>query len=1049
MHRFLNGLLTLATQDSPATPKATDPASGTSAAASPLIDAASGLGDKAAEVAEAASKTAEAVDAASGGSGWGGLLILVLVIAVVILPFVFGQLIANALKVREWGFRCGISLFALTLGLAPFVSALISGRELADTIRLGIDLKGGTNMVFQVRGEGKEVTNAVMDKMVGAVGKRINPSGTEEITVRQVGADRIEVIVPGEDPQTVDEIKRRITELGSLEFFIAANAQEDREVVQQAMAMSRDEKDLRDSANGEIAIWREAFEKEGQPKLLTGTGLVSRPVEKIRTENGKSVKYNTEEYLLLVDPPEDRVTGDYLISASRGFGNNGETIVNFSFNQRGGFLFQQLTSQNLPQPGREPRKLAILLNRQVYSAPQINSVISDRGMIEGGAGGFTQEEAQELSDVLNAGALEVPIDPKPLSEATVDPTLGADVRRKGVTSVLVGGAAVVLFMGVYYQVAGLVAIISLMLNTILVMGTMALIDATFTLPGLAGIVLGIGMAVDANVLIYERMREELGRGASLRMAIQNGFAKAFTTIVDSNVTTLLTAAILFMIGTDQVKGFAVTLFIGITMSMFTACYVGHLLFDIMERKRWLTTLRMMSIVGRTNWDFVGRIRLCLTLSLVSIGVGMLAFLVRGQDNFDIDFTGGTMVTLQLKEPGKTEDVQRVLATQFPGGFSLERLSMSDETTEGVGRHFRLRTRERDSEATNDDRQSAEERVRDKVYEAFRSEPGMQLRMVSMEFGEISPIQVAVGDESAEAITLRRFQGGSVVSLKLSDEVATGTIADQLSGSLAKLKDGTQVKYGTPQNLFEIVGTEGSGVNVGERDVRKYSKLEVRALPAIPADDLRTALQDMQATMSASPLFDEVNTFSSSVAGEMLQSAFLAIVFSMLVVVGYIWFRFQNVDFGIAGVAALIHDVLFVMGMLALVSWLRGTFVGDLLLISDMPINLPMIAAFLTLVGYSLNDTIVMFDRIREIRGKNPAITATMVNEATNQTLARTLLTSFTVGIVVAILYVLGGEGIHGFAFCMLIGVVVGTYSSIYIANPILIWLMARRQAVTR
>lgn len=1029
MHSFLNGLLTLAMQDNQAI-------SGTTGTAA----------EAAAEAVETTTKAAEAVETATGNSGLGSLLVLIGVFALVILPFVLGQLLANALRFKEWGMRIGVCLFALVLGLAPFVAGWSQGKPLEEIIRQGIDLKGGTNMVFQVRGEGKEITNAIMDRMVGAVGKRINPSGTEEITVRQVGTDRLEVIVPGEDPQTVDEIKRRITRLGSLEFYIAASQQEDRDLVQQALAMGKESTELYDSANNLIAVWRPAYEKEGEPKLLTGSGLVTRSVEKIRSVDGKSEKYTTEEYLLLVDPPEEHVTGEYLTSATPGFGPNGQIIVNFTFNQRGGFLFQQLTSRNLPAPGQEKRKLAILLDRHVYSAPQINSVIADRGYIEGGASGFSQDEARELSDVLNAGALEVPIDPKPLSEATIDPTLGADVRRKGVQSVLLGGAAVVAFMLLYYRLAGLVAVISLVVNLVLTMGIMVLINATFTLPGLAGIVLGIGMAVDANVLIYERMREEQERGSSLRMAIQNGFSKAFTTIVDSNVTTLLTAVVLFMIGTDTIKGFAVTLFIGLTVSMFTAVYMGRLLFDIIERKRLATRMSMMNAVGITNLDFMGKQKLCAVLSIGSIVIGLLAFFARGNNNYDIDFTGGTMVTFQLTEPGRTADVQKALATQFTDSFTLERLAMEQDTEEGVGRHFRLRTTESDAEDNAASDVSAEQRVRTKVYEAFKGNAELALRMVTMQFGEISTVSVPAGDESAEAILLKRFEGGSTVDVTFSDEVAVGTAVDLLSEALSSIQQDGQPRYGDPAAMLELVGTEGSGMTAAERDVRKFTKVTVRTMPNITADDLKTALTGMQQQMASSPLFDEVNTFAAAVASEMKSRALLAIVVSMIMIVAYIWFRFQSLVFGLAAVVALVHDVLFVLGLLAIVSYLNNTAIGNLLLLNDFRINLPMIAAFLTLVGYSLNDTIVVFDRIREVRGKNPLVSVQMVNDSLNQTLSRTLLTSTATLFVVIILYVLGGDGIHGFSFCLTAGILVGTYSSIYVAAPVMLWLLNRSAA---
>lgn len=997
----------------------------------------------------AAESTAAAADAAASGgaSGLTQFLLVIAVLAILILPFVVGSLIARFLQVRDWSVRIGVTLLAITLGLTPFVQAMVRGRPMSEVVRLGIDLAGGTNLVFQVRGDGKEVTNAVMDKMVGAVNQRINQSGTEEVTVRQVGSDRIEVIVPGADPQTVDEIKRKIVRLGSLEFYVCAHATEDREIVRQAKELPKNEKEL--IIGGEVkALWSPARIKNGKPQLLDSpeaAGIVKRPVqEQWTTEDGDDVLIDNEEYLLLADPPAERVTGKYLTSVSPDYSPSGALIVRFNFDQRGAYLFGQLTGRYQPMAGRADRYLAIVLDRRFDSAPRINSVITDNGYIEGGGSGFTPDEAAELASVLNAGALEVPIDQKPLSEATIDPTLGADVRAKGVQAVIIGGLAVIGFMLLFYRFAGLIAIFSLIINIILVMGVMVWIKATFTLPGLAGIVLTIGMAVDANVLIYERMREELARGSSLRMSIQNGFAKAFSTIIDANVTTLLTATILFIIGTDQVKGFAVTLFIGIVMSMFTALYVGRLMFDICERRRWLRRLGMFSLVGQTNVDFLSKRHVCGVLSAVLITLGLTGFFIRGEGNYDIDFTGGTMVTFQLTEAGETDAVRDALETQFPDAFTLERLTVGDETVEGVGRHFRLRTTESDSEETSDSEVSAEERVRDKVYQAFAGNPEMSLRMVSLEYSDVQPVEVPDDAESAEAISLRRFDGGHAAELTLSDEVAVGTLRDMLATELQNLTgpDGTE-KYPEPDVLFEIEGTSGSGMTAAARDVRKYDAAIVRTVESVAPEDLQSVLASLKQDMDTSPLFDEVNTFASAVASEMKTSAVLAILLSMMAITGYIWFRFQNITFGLAALAALIHDVLIVLGCVALVSWLNGTAIGNLLLVEDFRINLPMIAAFLTIVGYSLNDTIVIFDRIREVRGKNPAMTLEIVNTSLNQTLSRTLLTSLTTFLVVVVLYVIGGEGIHGFAFCLTVGVIVGTYSSIYIASPALVWLMNR------
>ena len=1015
--------------------------------------------DAAAEVAATATQAAtETVEVskemlpAAASSGASSFVFMLTTLFVLVLPFVVAYVAAKALKIQEWTSRLAVVFFTLAVGAAPFLTSILNGKPLSERFRLGIDLAGGTNMVFQVKPEGKKITDEVMDRMVGAVSQRINQSGTEEVTVRKVGADRIEVIVPGEDPQTVDDIKRKITRLGSLEFFICADST-DQQIVRLANELDKSQTTL--EIDGEIvARWVPAFEKGGVPKFLD-RDAVRRTVQKTREVDGQMENYETEEYLLLVEPEDERVTGKYLRSATPDFDQNGAIVVSFTFDQNGGYLFGQLTGRNAPKPGLPRRKLAIVLDRTVFSAPDINEQITNRGQISGGHGGFTRDEANELSNVLNAGALEVPIDPKPLSEATVDPTLGADVRKKGVNATLISGFAVVVFMLAYYRFSGIVAVISLMLNLLLTVAAMVAINATFTLPGIAGIVLTIGMAVDANVLIYERMREEIAKGSSVRMAIQNGFEKAFITIFDANITTLLTAVILFAIGTDQIKGFAVTLFLGLAISMYTVLFVGRLMFDIAEKRRWLKKLNMSQLIGETKIDFLKHRVMWCAISLVVIGVGLVAFFIRGEKNYDIDFTGGTMVSFQTEKPQKTDDVAAALTTQFRDQFTLERLTIGNDSQEGIGNYFRLRSTEKDthdevSVEADKEEKSAEQRVREMVYESFKGHESIKLNMVYLEFGEVTPVVVAVEDNSAVATSRLRYNGGSAADLTFTDEVATGTISDMLSAALGGIKDAdNKLKFASTEDLFGIEGSEGSGLRAGERSVRKFKKLTVRVLPEVSAEDLKAALDSMQATLASTPLFDEVNTFASAVASEMKESAIIAILLSIVAISAYVWFRFQNIVFGLAAVVALVHDVLVSLGFVAMASWVSGTSIGDLFLIDDFRINLPMIAAFLTLVGYSLNDTIVMFDRIREVRGKNPAITIPMVNLSLNQTLGRTILTATTVFIVVFILYAFGGAGIHGFAWCLLVGCIAGTYSSIYIASPILIWALDRVQGTVK
>jgi len=1028
------------------------PAAAPAAAQPPAVTAAPA--DPAAAAAPPVTAPADATTAAAAGevttseekslppaaTGPGGFVILLLVLAILILPFVIGSFVAKSLNVPEWSSRIGVVILTLLLGISPFLMSLLKGQPLSERFRLGIDLAGGTNMVFQVRGEGKEITPSVMDQMVGAVSRRINQSGTEEITVRAVGTDRIEVIVPGEDPQTVDDIKRRITRLGSLEFFTVAN-RADSDIIRLAQGLDLSRKEV--VINGEVrARWVPAAEKNGEPKLLTDSDVISRPLKAEREVNGRVESYDTQEYLLLVSPKEEQVTGQYLRSAVRDFDpQNGEIVVSFAFDQTGAYLFGQLTGRNVPRDGVPNRRLAIVLDGRVDSAPFIREQITSRGQISGGQGGFTAEEAGELVAVLNAGALEVPIDPKPLSEATVDPTLGADVRQKGVTATAISGLAVIVFMLVYYRFAGLIAVISLILNLVLTVGLMVAIPATFTLPGIAGLVLTIGMAVDANVLIYERMREEIDRGSSTRIAIQNGFEKAFITIFDSNVTTLLTSVVLFYFGTDQIRGFAVTLFIGLAVSMYTALYVGRLLFDLSERCGLLKQISMMRAIGETNLDFMKYRNHLFTVSGVLIAIGLLFFGIRGEKNYDIDFTGGTMVAFQTTEPQKTDDVTAVLQQEFGDDFALERLSVGEESGEGTGKYFRLRTTDRVASAEGAEAQvSAEDRVRERVNKAFSGNSAIKLRMVSLEVSPVKPVVTDAADNSVAAVARMKFKDGSESDLKFTEELAFGTATDLVAEALSA------VRKADSGDLIGLEGTAGSGMEGSERSVKKFSSFTVRVLPDVTSEQLTQALSAVQQQLSATPLFDEVNTFASAVARETRVDATIAVLLSILGISAYIWFRFQNLIFGLAAVVSLVHDVLITLGSLAVASTISGTGLGDLLLIDDFRINLSMIAAFLTLVGYSLNDTIVVFDRIREVRGKNPLVTSAIVNTSLNQTLGRTLMTGVTVFIVVVILYVFGGSGVHGFAWCLLIGSIAGTYSSVYIASPFLVWFLGQTKS---
>ena len=962
--------------------------------------------------------------------------VLLFMAVVFILPFFLGAGVARLLRLDDLSTRIGVVLFSIFASLAPFLFVMCQGHSWKSAIPLGIDLAGGTNLVYgsvseaaerqQKKEPGKSIPVATIDKMVTAISKRINPSGAEEVTVRRVGNDRIEIIIPGADPDLVEQKKRLITKLGSLEFGIVANYKDNERLIEDAMRRPPGETEVRNLDQRVIASWTDIVDDE---KVDQSERQAVRQVERTDPATGKSVK--VAQYLILHKPVEYTVTGKYLTSASPSRDESGNPSVMFKFSPRGAALFGALTQENLPDTTDGfHRHLAILLDGKVHSAPRIKSRITDVGTI---TGGFDIKQVTELVGVLNAGALEVPLKQNPISEFTISPLLGVDVQEKGIKAIVLSALVVFVFVLVYYRLAGLIAALSLVLNLLLVVGAMAFISATFTLPGLAGLVLTIGMAVDSNVLIYERMREEFARGASFRLAIQNGFDKAFAAIVDSNVASLITALILYMIGTDLIRGFAVSLFIGLSMSLFSVLYFGHLAFDIIERKRWAKKLTMMQFLGETKIDFLSYQWIAFLCSGALILAGLAALFIRGSANMDIDMSGGTMATLEFVEKQNVSDIRGRLEAAFPKGVSLEQLTLTSGEDQKAGKRYRIRTSEIDRKT-----------VIDQINKAFEDNQHAVVR-VTVDDIAISTSEKITGD-------FARFSNGPKALVKLSGGMSVETFMAYVAETL-ETNNAASKKYSSAQSLLQIIGAAEAGKDPAaltdpkNKTPNKYTELVIQATPEIAEQDFADALKLIQERLKTEPVLDEVNSFDTSVANETKSSALLAILASLIMIVIYIWFRFEKVYFGLAAVVALAHDVLVTLGAIALGAYLSKTPIGPLFMLEDFKINMNQIACLLTIVGYSLNDTIVIFDRIREIKGKNPNITYDMINLAVNQTLSRTLLTALTTFMVVVVLYVAGGEGIHGFAFSMIVGVITGCYSTVYIANPVLLWLVNREAAM--
>lgn len=1038
--------------------------------------------------------------------------------------FLLGNFLAKRLRMPDHGWKIGVCLFALFASIV----VLLMGPQ----FKLGVDLKGGVILVYEVDESkktepGQPLSKDEMDKLLAAVAKRVNPGGQKEVTIRKYGVEQIEIIIPDVDEAEVARIEKLISRTGNLEFRILANNRNDKEVIERAMA-EPSKMQIVDSEGKWEAKWVPI--KEGEERSFETYGEIARRKRKIG---------NREATEILVVKDIYDVTGGFLTRARVGADRKGQACVNFAFNPEGAQRFGGLTGDHLPDKGLTDftYKLGIILDGELYSAPSIQSTITDQGEI---TGTFTQQEVQDLVNVLNAGSLPAALSKEPITKLYSGATLGADTIEKSKNAMIISSILVPLFMLWYYRFCGIVAVVALVLNMLMLVAIMVTIKATFTLTGFAGLALTVGMAVDNNVLIYERLREELDRGATLRMAIRNAFHRASATVIDCNLTHLIAATVMYAVGSDQLRGFAVPLWLGTAISIFTAVFVSHVIFEIADKRQWITTLKMRRLIGHTNIDFMGAFPYCLTASVLVIAMSLTLSFYRGQSLFDIDFTGGTSVQAQFTEPQKTGDVRERLSGELPD------LAVSDVrvTRENEGLRFNINTSESDLQA-----------VKDRVTAVFGdalahnavtvvSEPKLiegpaKAETPAAAKPEEKPAETKPAKQSRNDLppsSMLALAGDDAMALALADEPAAETKPTEAKpaeavkpvpetepaepkpaetkpaeakpaaetkpaetkpaaepskaepvavpgaktappkpvaaeapekqapekpaiverdpftdGSSMKLEFKEKIDYRALLQLFnaamealkidpETVAIEVSTGDFVEGDMTPYSEWNVKI--QLPPKDAKAVLSKLEQQVDASPLFPASSNIGAAVAGNTKKVAILAIIASWVGIIIYLWVRFQGVAFGLAAVVALVHDVLFMLGGIAASIYL-APFLG-FVLVEPFKINLPIVAAFLTIIGYSVNDTIVVFDRIREVRGKNPDLTRQMVNDSTNQTLSRTLLTSITVAIVVLVLYFFGGEAIHGMAFALVVGVITGTYSSIYVAAPVLLWLDGKR-----
>ena len=695
-------------------------------------------------------------------------------------------------------------------------------------INLGLDLKGGMHLVLQVD-TSKLSENAKKDAVLRAIEilrNRIDSMGVGETVISQRGENEILVQLPG-----ITDRERALAMIGrvaKLEFRLVDENQED-----MAAALKGTIPD------GYIL---KHLKKDNEPILVTKKVVL----------DGERVKDARVDFQRL----------------------NQQPYISMTFDGEGSRLFGEITKENVK------KRLAIMLDGEVYSAPVINEpILTGNAQI---TGQFTFNEASILALALRSGALPAPMHVE--EERTIGPLLGQDSIDAGIQATILGGVLVIVFMLAYYLMAGFISCLALILNLFCIFGLMGFLNAmlpssqlVLTLPGIAGIILTLGMAVDANVLINERIREELDDGQNVQSAIKNGFGKALKAIVDSNTTTLIAAFMLFQFGSGPIKGFAVTLSVGLLCSLFTALFVSRTIFTLFYNIHLLKTIPMLRIFKKAKFDFISKRYFFFSVSMIMVALSIVLFFQKKNSAYGIDFAGGQIQEYEFKKPVQVDKLRTILNT--------------------LG-------------------------LKDAVIQQFQKHP--------------TNVLIRTSEDSYETVQ-KAF------------------------------------KENFADNAFNLLRVEKVGPVVGKA---------------------------------------------------LRRAAILAIVFALGGILVYVGFRFRHFDFATAGVIALLHDVTVTLGVI---------------LLAGRQIDLLLITALLTIAGYSINDTIIIYDRIREnLVQMRKAPLAEIINVSINQTLSRTILTTSTTLLVVISLYFKGGEVLNTFALALLVGFIAGTYSTIFIASPLVL-----------
>ncbi len=869
-----------------------------------------------------------------------------------------------------------------------------------------------------------------------------------------------------DDPQ---DLKRMISGAGVLNFRITvpSGSLPDEAKLREAVRKSGPR-----AGRTEEAGWYKLNKIEGwYSKVQEAEDLLRDPAGFFRRLGYVVEPYDGEYWMMCWDKRGFRLTGAEgewsVAGANETKDDIGRRAIGFRMDPLGAQKLGALTEPNVNQ------SMAVLLDDQVYTAPRLNSRISSNGIIQGV---FTPTELNYIIRVLAAGSLTAKLSPEPISESVIGPQLGADNLDKGFNAGMISLAVCFVVMVGYYFFCGMIAFVAMCINLLLLLALMALNQSPLSVPGIAGIILTFAMSVDANVLIYERMREEIKLGKDTKTVVRLGYQKALSAIVDGNMMHLIVCTVLGLVGTVEIRGFAIAMSIGVLTTLFTQLFVTRVLCDLVVQSGSSRLLRLMlplqfPIVERmltTNIDWMALRKFFMPVSaLAVVGAVILALFIQGSSMLSNEFLGGTAVTLQLRQATPAEAASlppeakgfvtmtraeaekrlQDLAADPTAGASLKELRNADvlvlnPLSDGfTSSQFKIRTVITDAQA-----------VRTAVIKAFGDVVDSQPQLVfkgsdateAKQMPAYAVLTATLGediDRPEVRTNVAEYIGGVAFVLEgLSSQTSKPTSVHTLEQRLNQARNSTEfqdtvgrksrvvVLSGTPENVTS------AAVLVFDPDVN-FTRDEQRWGAELRGPEWRL----LQSALTQSTTLASVENFSPAIARSFAARAITSIILSSMLIVIYVWVRYAHVGYAAAALLATLHDVLCAIGLIALAEYLYdgSPQIASTLLLMPFKLDLTVVASLLTILGYSINDKIVCMDRIRENRGKLPYVTKELINTSLNQVFSRTIMTGSTTIISTIVMYVYGGEGVRAFAYVLGLGVIIGTYSSLGIGAPLI------------